>query len=310
MSYRLIDCNPSDFCRFTVDDLVQSIRASEGRVVMSEIIATSPPLIDKVSNVELAAAFSADMILLNLYDVNAPQITGLPSKNDPEKKISFGQSSPGLGMTIQDVKEWIGRPVGLNLEPIENPQAITTQGRLATVQNARLAVEQGADFIMITGNPGTGVMLEGILKSIREIKAVVGEQVVIMAGKMHAAGTDETAVNIKHIQAFIEAGAQIIGIPAPGTTPGMTLEIAQKLIEAIHRVGGLALTAFGTSQEGSTINVIEQIALMSKMAGADIQHIGDAGTIGMAVPENITALSMAIRGRRHTWHRMAASLKR
>jgi hypothetical protein len=50
--------------------------------------------------------------------------------------------------------------------------------------------------------------------------------------------------------------------------------------------------------------------LMSKMAGADTQHIGDAGTIGMAVPENITALSMAIRGRRHTWHRMAASLKR
>jgi hypothetical protein len=90
----------------------------------------------------------------------------------------------------------------------------------------------------------------------------------------------------------------------------MTLEIAQKLIEAIHRAGGLALTAFGTSQEGSTVNVIEQIALMSKMAGADIHHIGDAGTIGMAVPENITALSMAIRGRRHTWHRMAASLKR
>lgn len=310
MSLRLIDCNPSDFSKFTAADLVESIRNSEGRVVMSEVIAISPPLIDKVSNVELAAAFGADIVLLNLYDVYAPQIMGMPSKNENQRKVSFGQSSPGAGMTLRDVKEWIGRPVGLNLEPIENSAAITSQGRLAFVQNAQLAVEQGADFIMITGNPGTGVTLDGILKSLCEIKAAVGNTAVIMAGKMHAAGTNETSASIKHVEAFIEAGAQIVGIPAPGTIPGMTLEIAQTLIAAIHRVGGLALTAFGTSQEGSTINVIEQIALMSKMAGADIQHIGDAGTIGMAVPENITALSMAIRGRRHTWHRMAASHKR
>ncbi len=310
MSLRLIDCNPSDFRNFSANDLVQSIRTSEGRVVMSEVIAIAPPLIDKASNVELAAAFGADMVLMNLYDVNAPQIMGMPSKNEPKTGKSFGQISPGIGMTLRDVKEWIGRPVGLNLEPIENPQAVSSHGRLATARNARLAVEQGADFIVVTGNPGTGVTLEGILKSLREIQAEVGEEVVLIAGKMHAAGTDETLANIKHIEAFIEAGAQIVGIPAPGTTPGTTLEICQKLIEAIHRAGGLALTAFGTSQEGSTINVIEQIALMSKMAGADIQHIGDAGTIGMAVPKNITALSMAIRGRRHTWHRMAASLKR
>lgn len=310
MSYRLIDCNPSDFRKFSANDLVESIHNSEGRVVMSEIIAIAPPLIDKVSNVELAAAFGADMILLNLYDVNAPQIMGMPSKHETESKKSFGQFSPGIGMTLKDAKEWIGRPVGLNLEPIENPESITSLGRLATAQNALLAVEQGADFILVTGNPGTGVTLEGILRSIREIKAAVGDKAVLMAGKMHNAGTGESATNIKHIEAFIEAGAQIVGIPAPGTTPGMTLEIAQKAIEAIHRAGGVALTAFGTSQEGSTVNVIEQIALMSKMAGADIQHIGDAGTIGMAVPENITALSMAIRGRRHTWHRMAASLKR
>jgi hypothetical protein len=46
------------------------------------------------------------------------------------------------------------------------------------------------------------------------------------------------------------------------------------------------------------------------MTGADMHHIGDAGVLGMAVPENITAWSMALRGRRHTWHRMAASLER
>ncbi|KJE28617.1 hypothetical protein LG52_726 [Geobacillus kaustophilus] len=49
-------------------------------------------------------------------------------------------------------------------------------------------------------------------------------------------------------------------------------------------------------------------ALTSKMAGADLHHIGgDAGYHGIAVPENIMAYSIAIRGRRHTYIRMARS---
>jgi len=39
----------------------------------------------------------------------------------------------------------------------------------------------------------------------------------------------------------------------------------------------------------------------------DLFHIGDAGFTGIAFPENIYTLSIAIRGRRHTWRRMAAS---
>jgi hypothetical protein len=50
--------------------------------------------------------------------------------------------------------------------------------------------------------------------------------------------------------------------------------------------------------------------LMSKMTGADILHIGDAGYSGMANPENILAFSLAIRGRRHTYRRMAVSINR
>jgi hypothetical protein len=310
MTIRFIDANPSDFRKFSAVNLVESIQQSEGRVVMAEVIATAPPLIDKVSNVELVAAFSADLILLNLYNVDEPQIMGMPSKNGVKAGPGFGRFSPGIGVTLADVKEWTGRPVGLNLEPIENPEVITSQGRLATPRNARLAVEQGADFILVTGNPGTGVTMAGILKSLREIRTEIVDEAVLLAGKMHSAGTHETLANERDIVALVEAGAQIVGIPAPGTTPGMTLETCQRLIEAIHQAGALAMTAIGTSQEGSTVTVIEQIALMSKMAGADIQHIGDAGTIGMAVPENILALSTTIRGRRHTWHRMAASLKR
>jgi len=70
------------------------------------------------------------------------------------------------------------------------------------------------------------------------------------------------------------------------------------------------MNGIGTSQEGASIGTIEQLALMSKMTGSDMHHIGDAGTIGIAEPENITAWLLAHRGRRHTWHRMTASLRR
>ena len=59
----------------------------------------------------------------------------------------------------------------------------------------------------------------------------------------------------------------------------------------------------------SAIN-IRQIALMCKMTGTDIHHLGDAGYGGMALPENIQAYSIAVRGIRHTYRRMAGSINR
>ncbi len=44
------------------------------------------------------------------------------------------------------------------------------------------------------------------------------------------------------------------------------------------------------------------------MVGADIHHIGDTGVPGMALPQNIMAYSIAIRGERHTYHKMAQSI--
>jgi len=102
----------------------------------------------------------------------------------------------------------------------------------------------------------------------------------------------------------------VILLPAPGTVPGITLEYARTLIRQAHAKEALAMTTIGTSQEGADEATIRQIALMCKMAGADIHHIGDSGYMGMALPENITAYSVAIRGKRHTYRRMASSLVR
>ncbi|AGY41756.1 hypothetical protein mflW37_6890 [Mesoplasma florum W37] len=46
------------------------------------------------------------------------------------------------------------------------------------------------------------------------------------------------------------------------------------------------------------------------MCETDIHHIGDTGYLGIAVPENITTYSNVIKGIRHTYFRMACSIKR
>ena len=49
---------------------------------------------------------------------------------------------------------------------------------------------------------------------------------------------------------------------------------------------------------------------MAKMTGTDVHHLGDCGLFGIALPENLMAYSITIRGRRHTYRRMAMSLLR
>ena len=137
---------------------------------------------------------------------------------------------------------------------------------------------------------------------------------ILTAVKMHASGiiseAGEKILTEKDVEAFVDAGADVILLPAPGTVPGITMEYAGNLIRKAHEKGALAMTTIGTSQEGADEATVRQIALMCKMAGADIHHIGDSGYMGMALPENITAYSVAIRGKRHTYRRMAMSLLR
>ena len=224
--------------------------------------------------------------------------------------------------TVRELKRLTGRVVGINLEPCDLQAAKSNDGtlwkmsggRLATVENARRAAEMGVDLIVLTGNPGNGVSNELIVEALKAISAAVGDRVLLAAGKMHASGVagegGEKIMTPADAEAFMAAGADIILLPAPGTVPGITQEYAHRLIEVVHSRGKLALTAIGTSQEGADVATIRQIALMCKMAGADIHHIGDTGVPGMALPQNIMAYSIAIRGERHTYHKMAQSVNR
>ncbi|WP_376791021.1 haloacid dehalogenase-like hydrolase [Thermoflexus sp.] len=306
---RLLEAFASDFQAMGGRALLQSIRLAEGRALCAEVLAIAPPLVDGISNAELAAAMGADLILLNGYNVLQPQVMGFPSAGDLD--LGWMRLPVGAGTTLAQVKTWTGRPIGLNLEPISEPeQATRAAGRLATPENARRAVEQGADFIVITGNPRTGVTGHGIAAAVAAIRQAIGRDPIILAGKMHQAGADEPVISEQDIEAWMAGGADGVLIPLPGTVPGVTETEAARLAARVHQAGGLVMGTIGTSQEGASPSVIEQLALAGKRIGVDIFHIGDAGLMGIAFPENIYTLSLAIRGRRHTWRGMAASLYR
>jgi hypothetical protein len=312
MVKRILSATTSDFEAMNRADLLESIRLSEGRTVCAEVVSGSVPLVYGVTNAETAAAFGADIISLNGYDVQRPMIMGAPGGSPLPTGLPIPSDFPlGLGISISEVKRLSGRPVGNKLDCVPSDLRDEFGGRAATAENAIQAVKLGTDFIWLAGNPGTGASTQLIAQGVAEVAKAVGNQVIIIAGKMHGAGLGrDDVISEKAIRDYAKAGADIIVVPAPGTVPGATLEYTKRLVEVIHATGSLAMTGMGTSQEGSDIETVRQIAMMSKMSGADILHIGDAGFAGMAPPENIMVFSIAIRGMRHTYRRMALSLRR
>ena len=162
---RLLDCTPSDLAAYSKTDLLAAIAGSEGRVLACETIGLTPPLLVDVTNAEYAASLSADILLLNMFDVQHPVINALPKVPEEE--------------TVREIKRLTGRVVGINLEPCD-PQAAKSNdgtlwkmssGRLATAENASRAADMGVDLIVLTGNPGNGVSNELIVESLKDISA-------------------------------------------------------------------------------------------------------------------------------------------
>lgn len=307
MAKRMLDCTARDLAEMSKAERLDALAGAEGRTIACETIGTIQPMLADLSNAEFVRGLGADLILCNLFDVDAPVVKGLPPVAADE--------------CIREIKRLTGRLVGINLEPAPLPVPGSesalwglTPGRRATAENAVKAAEMGVDLIVLTGNPGVGVDNDAITAALKEVKAAVGDQVILAAGKMHAAGilseAGEHILTADDVDAFLNAGADILLLPAPGTVPGITMEYARGLIAKAHSRGKLAMTAIGTSQEGADEATIRQIALLCKMAGADIHHLGDSGYMGMALPENITAYSIAIRGRRHTYRRMVEPVVR
>ena len=101
---RLISANASEILSMNAQELKQSIKASEGRVILSENVAPRESFIGDITNAEIARAFGSDMILLNCLDVLNPYIFGLEHNKD-----NF----------VDELHRLVGRPIGVNLEPVD-----------------------------------------------------------------------------------------------------------------------------------------------------------------------------------------------
>ena len=286
MIARLISANSSELLKMNGDELKQSIKASEGRTVLSENVVIQPA-IDGLTMSEIAAAFGADLILLNLFDVFEPKVSGLEVKDAKD--------------TVKRLKELTGRPIGVNLEPVdpdakmESTKFELPKGRIATAESMRRAEELGFNFVCY---PGSGVTNKMIVQAVRTAKENFSG--MIIAGKMHGAGVDEPVADEESVKAMIDAGADVILVPAVGTVPGFTSDELIKIVKIVHQHDGLVMSTIGTSQESSGKDVIREIALKNKTCGVDIQHIGDAAWGVLSPTETIFELSKTIRGLNHT----------
>jgi hypothetical protein len=81
-------------------------------------------------------------------------------------------------------------------------------------------------------------------------------------------------------------------------------------VRAAHDGGAIVMGTIGTSQEGARPSIVPTLALLAKEIGVDAHHLGDAGIGRVTDPDLLYEYSIAIRGRRHTWRRMALGGRR
>jgi len=270
---RILDLTRDELIGLRGRALTEAVAAAEGRAMAAEVIAGAPGLADGVENVELVAVHGADLIILNFVEL---------------AWTDAGWRFQELGEVadLRALARTIGRPVGVNLEPGDVPSR-----RQATAHNAKLLIDAGAAMLCLTANPGTGTSLDDLARVTATLRAAVGDDAALWVGKMHQAGHVE-ALESAGLVRLVEAGADGVLIPLPGTVPAVTREIAAGLCAAVHQHGAIVMGTIGTSQEGARPATITQLALVAKEIGVDVHHLGDAGIGRVADPELVDRKSV------------------
>jgi len=301
---RIINCSKREFMQMTPMDLKESIYKSEGRTIMGQhLIFANTGLVRGVTNTELMFSFGADMVMLNTYNLN---------------DVS---ENPGMqGLSIKELKAICNRPIGIYLGcpgkvmPKEK-KLYDLDGMLATPEHVEKAIELGVDFIILGGNPGCGTSIQDVIHTTKWVKERYGDKVLLFAGKWEdgvhekvlgdpLAGQDAKEI----IKELVDAGADCIDLPAPGSRSGISTSMIQELVQLIHsyKPGTLAMTFLNSSVEAADPDTVRMIALKMKETGADIHAIGDGGFAGCSSPENVHQLSISVKGRQYTYFRMAS----
>lgn len=303
---RLISASKTEIEKMNAMELKESIQKSEGRVVMGQhLLFAGEGCVRGVTNSELMFAWGADMVMLNTIDLD-----------------NMG-NNPGLcGLTIKELKERCHRPIGVYLgcpkqgfDDGGKKALYRREGMLATKEHILKALEEGADFIVLGGNPGSGTSIEDVIATTKMAKELCGDKLFLFSGKWEdginekVLGDPLATYDAKEIiRRLIDAGADCIDLPAPGSRGGITVEMIRELVEYTHRYkpGTLAMTFLNSSVECADTETVREIALLMKQTGADIHAIGDGGFGGCSWPENVYQLSVSLKGKNYTWFRMAS----
>lgn len=144
---------------------------------------------------------------------------------------------------------------------------------------------------------------------------MLGDDMLIMAGKWEdginekVLGDPTADYDAKEvIRQLIDAGADCIDLPCPGSRGGITVEDIRSLVQYVHtyKPGTLTMCFLNSSVECTDEDTIRQVAILMKQTGADIHAIGDGGFSGCSWPKNVYQLSVSIKGEHYTWFRMAS----
>ncbi len=304
---RLISASNSDFVKMSAMDLKKSIEKSEGRVIMGQhLLFAAEGLVRGVTNSEVMFSFGADMVMLNTMDLD-------------NEEDNLGMQ----GLTYKELKQRCGnRPIGVYLGcpkegTIDTGKKVLyrREGMLCTPDHVKKCVDMGVDFIILGGNPGSGTSILDVVACTKWIKEAYGDKLFVFAGKWED-GIEEKVLgdplakydSKEIIRMLIDAGADCIDFPAPGSRNGISTHMIQELIQFVHQYkpGTLAMTFLNSSVEGADTETVRLIALKMKETGADIHAIGDGGFAGCTSPENVHQLSVSIKGKPYTYFRMAS----
>lgn len=287
---RIISCYASDFQKdFTREELKQAIAASEGRVIMAQTAVENECMIGGISNAELLASSAADMILLKVIDVEHPNINGINASNP-----------------VIELKKLTGRLIGINLEVVGVNHLQYEKGTTLSERTLKAAIDLQPDYLCLTAYRNReGNDSEAVLEAIKLVRKYY-DGLLILNKYANAIELEEETCWEK----YVEAGADILTLPMPGCVAGVYVENLAKIIMRIKKTGALVSLSVATSQEGCDTDTMKIIAVQAKQAGADMYDFGDANTNGIPAPENVYTLSMSVRGKRHTFFRLAASIKR
>ena len=230
---RLISASKSDFEKMSPMDLKESILKSEGRVIMGQhLLFSGEGLVRGVTNSELMFSFGADMVMLNTIDLDDMD------------------NNPGLqGLGYQELKARCGsRPVGVYLgcpkagSEDEGKKALyRREGMLCTPEHVKKCADMGVDFIVLGGNPGSGTSIRDVIACTKWVKESYGDQLFVFAGKWEdgiqekVLGDPLADYDAKDIiRQLIDAGADCIDLPAPGSRHGISVSMIQELVQYVH----------------------------------------------------------------------------